>query len=86
MPEINVALIGHRFMGKAHSNAYRQLRHFFPGKLEPRMKVICGRERETLEAARQQFGWEEIETDWRKAVEREDIQLVDISTPGNLHA
>ena len=86
MTEINVALIGYKFMGKAHSNAYRQLPHFFPGKLEPRLKVICGRDRAALEAARQQFGWEEIETDWRKAVEREDIQVVDISTPGHLHA
>jgi predicted dehydrogenase len=85
MTEINVALIGYKFMGKAHSNAYRQLPHFFPGKLEPRLKVICGRDRAALEAARQQFGWEEIETDWRKVIERADIQVVDISTPGNFH-
>jgi predicted dehydrogenase len=85
MAEINVALLGYKFMGKAHSNAYRQLRHFFPGKLEPRMKVICGRDRAALEAAKEQFGWEETETDWRKVVDREDIQVVDISTPGNLH-
>ena len=43
MPDINVALIGHRFMGKAHSNAYRQVRSFFPGKFTPRMKVLCGK-------------------------------------------
>src|SRR6516162_9344949 len=85
MAEINVALLGYKFMGKAHSNAYRQLPHFFPCKLEPRMKVICGRDRAALEGAKEQFGWEEIETDWRKVVEREDIQVVDISTPGNLH-
>ena len=69
MAEINVALLGYKFMGKAHSNAYRQLRHFFPGKLEPRMKVICGRDRAALEAAKEQFGWEETETDWRKVVQ-----------------
>jgi predicted dehydrogenase len=85
MAAINVALLGYKFMGKAHSNAYRQLPHFFPCKLEPRMKVICGRDRAALEGAKEQFGWEEIETDWRKVVEREDIQVVDISTPGNLH-
>ncbi len=85
MAEINVALLGYKFMGKAHSNAYRQLRHFFPGQLAPRMKVICGRDRAALEAAKQQFGWEEVETDWRKVVERKDIQVVDISTPGDLH-
>jgi predicted dehydrogenase len=85
MAEINVALLGYKFMGKAHSNAYRQLRHFFPGKLEPRMKVICGRDPAALEAAKEQFGWEETETDWRRVVDREDIKVVDISTPGNLH-
>ncbi len=85
MSEINVALIGYKFMGKAHSNAYRQVRRFFPGKLEPRMKVICGRDREAAEAAARQFGWEEVETDWRRVVGRKDIDIIDISTPGNLH-
>src|SRR6185436_6305125 len=85
MAEINVALIGYQFMGKAHSNAYRQVRHFFPGKLQPRLKVICGRNQQALEAAARQFGWEETETDWRRAIERDDIDIVDISTPGYLH-
>jgi predicted dehydrogenase len=85
MSKINVALIGYQFMGKAHSNAFRQVRRFFPGKLEPRLKVICGRNRAALEAAASQFGWEEIETDWRRVMERDDIDVVDISTPGNLH-
>ncbi len=85
MAEINVALIGYKFMGKAHSNAYRQVRRFFPGKLEPRLKVICGRDPAALESAARQFGWEETETDWRRVVERNDIDVVDISTPGNLH-
>jgi predicted dehydrogenase len=85
MSQINVALIGYKFMGKAHSNAFRQVRRFFPGKFELRLKVICGRDRAALEAAARQFGWEEIETDWRKVIERNDIDVVDISTPGNLH-
>jgi len=86
MTEVNVALIGHLFMGKAHSNAYRQVRRFFPGKLIPRMKVICGRApREELEATARQYGWEEAEPDWRKVIERQDIDVVDISTPGYLH-
>jgi predicted dehydrogenase len=86
MPEINIALIGHKFMGKAHSNAYRQVRRFFPGKLVPRMKVLCGKaSREELEATARQFGWEESESDWRKVIEREDIDVVDIATPGYLH-
>ncbi len=85
MSEVNVALIGYQFMGKAHSNAYRQVRRFFPGKLEPRLKVICGRNQQALEAAARQFGWEETETDWRRVVERDDIEIVDIATPGYLH-
>ena len=87
MTEINVALIGHRFMGKAHSNAYRQVRRFFPGELVPRMRVICGRAcTEELEATAAQFGWEESDCDWRRVIERDDIQVVDVSTPGYLHA
>jgi predicted dehydrogenase len=85
MPEVNIALLGYKFMGKAHSNAFRQVRRFFPGKLVPRLKVICGRDRVALQAAADQFGWEEVETDWRRVVERHDIDVVDISTPGHLH-
>ncbi len=85
MTQANIALIGYKFMGKAHSNAYRQVRRFFPGKIEPVMKVICGRDRAGVEAAARLYGWEEAETDWRKVVERSDIDVVDVSTPGNLH-
>jgi predicted dehydrogenase len=85
MGEINVAILGYKFMGRAHSNAYRQVSRFFPGKLTPRMKVICGRNRAAAEAAARQLGWEEAGTDWRKVVERKDIDVIDISTPGHLH-
>ena len=86
MPEINVALIGHRFMGKAHSNAYRQVRRFFPGKLVPRMKVLCGKAcTEELEATARQFGWEESDCQWERVVTRKDIDMVDVSTPAYLH-
>jgi len=87
MPEINIALIGHRFMGKAHSNAWRQVRHFFPGALVPRMKVLCGKAcSEELDATAAQFGWDESNCEWHEVIERKDIQVVDIATPGNLHA
>jgi len=86
MAEINIALLGYKFMGKAHSNAFRQVRHFFPGNLEPRMKVICGRDEAVVAAAARQLGWEEYDTDWRRVVERKDINVVDVSTPGNRHA
>ncbi len=86
MPEINIALIGHQFMGKAHSNAYRQVRRFFPGNLVPRMKVICGKAPEKeLSATARQFGWEEFDDEWERVVARKDIQVVDVSTPSFLH-
>ena len=86
MAEINVALIGHRFMGKAHSNAFRQVRRFFPGGLTPRMKVLCGKAcTEELESTAAQFGWEEADCEWERVVARKDIQVVDVSTPGYLH-
>lgn len=83
---INVALIGYQFMGKAHSNAWRQAPRFFDLDWTPRLKVLCGRNRDALERAAVQYGFEEVETDWRKVVERDDVDLVDVCTPGHLHA
>jgi predicted dehydrogenase len=86
MKEIGVALIGYNFMGRAHSNAYRQVRHFFEPRLVPRLKVLCGRNAAAVEAAAARLGFEEWATDWREVVNREDIGLVDVSTPGDSHA
>jgi len=86
MPSINVALIGYAFMGKAHSNAYRQVSHFFSPRLTPRMKVLCGRTPAKVRAAAREYGWEETATDWEEVVNRKDIDLVDIATPGDSHA
>ncbi len=85
MPELNVALLGYKFMGKAHSNAYRQVGHFFPGKFQFRMKVLCGSKNSPIEAAARQLGWEESATDWEEVVARKDIDVVDVSTPNYLH-
>ena len=86
MPSINVALIGYAFMGKAHSNAYRQVGPFFKPRLMPRMKVLCGRTPAKVKAAAQEYGWEETSTDWEAVINRKDIDLVDICTPGDSHA
>jgi predicted dehydrogenase len=86
MSNINVALIGYAFMGRAHSNAYRQVTPFFSPRLTPRLKVLCGRSRPNVEAAAKQLGWEEVSTDWESVVARKDIHIVDIATPGDLHA
>src|SRR3954468_4751701 len=84
--EINVALIGYAFMGKAHSNAYRQVGPFFSPRFTPRMKVICGRTPNKVRAAAREYGWDEAATDWEEVVNRKDIDLVDVSTPGDSHA
>jgi predicted dehydrogenase len=86
MSDLNVALLGHAFMGRAHSNAYRQVTPFFSPRLTPRLKVICGtNSAETTKAART-LGWDEASTDWESVVRRKDIDIVDVSTPGDLHA
>jgi predicted dehydrogenase len=86
MPEVNVALVGYAFMGRAHSNAWRQVSRFFAPKLTPRLKVICGRDRAAVRKAAAQLGWEEWATDWREVVGRPDVDVVDVSTPGDTHA
>src|SRR5690606_41362074 len=86
MSTVNVALIGYAFMGKAHSNAWRQVTPFFAPRLTPRLKVIAGRTREKVEAAAQAYGGEEAATDWRDVVERPDIDVVDVCTRGDSHA
>jgi predicted dehydrogenase len=86
MAEVNVALIGYAFMGRAHSNAYRQVGPFLNPRLTPRLKVLCGRDGKAVKAAAKTLGWEEAATDWREVVERPDIDIVDVSTPGDSHA
>jgi predicted dehydrogenase len=72
-------------MGMAHSNAFRQVSKFFDMPVEPVMKVLCGRNPEETKALAEKYGWEEASTDWKKVISRDDIDIVDISTPGNLH-
>ena len=84
--ELNIGMIGYSFMGKAHSNGFRQVPAFFPElDVKPVLKVICGRDRDAVQDAAQTYGWEEWETDWKKVIARDDIDIVDICTPGNLH-
>jgi len=84
--KVNVGLIGYQFMGKAHSNAYRQVGHFFDLPVEVVMHTVCGRNEAAVRKAAEQYGWNNVETDWRKVVENPEIDVIDISTPGNLHA
>lgn len=82
---INVGMIGYKFMGKAHSHAYRDVAMFFETETIPVMKVICGRTEQALAEAAKRFGWESYETSWEKVVQRDDIDLIDINTPNNTH-
>ena len=81
----NVAIIGTKFMGKAHSNAYDKVNMFFDSPTHPVKKVICGRDEADTKAAAAKLGWEEWSTDWKSVVARDDIDVVDISAPGYMH-
>jgi predicted dehydrogenase len=84
--EVGIGLIGYAFMGKTHSNAFRQVDKFFNDlEVKPVMRAICGRNEENVKRAADTFGWQSYETDYRKLIERPDIDIVDISSPGNEH-
>ena len=86
MEEIRIALLGHRFMGRAHSNAWSQVTKFFDPPLKPVLQVVCGRDEADLRAFADRWGWAEVATDWRSVIERDDIDVVDIALPTYLHA
>ena len=85
MTTMNVGIVGYKFMGKAHSNAWRQAPRFFDMDVKPVLEVACGRHQETLSAFADRWGWEQTETDWKKMVHRDDVDIVDISAPQYLH-
>ncbi len=82
---LNIGLIGYGFMGRTHANAYVQASHFFNLSYKPVLKAVCGLSDRVLDFA-EQWGFESVEKDWRKLVEREDIDLIDICLPNYLHA
>jgi predicted dehydrogenase len=82
---LRVGMIGYGFMGKAHSNAWRQAPYFFPLKAKIELHTICGRNAAGVQAARVQMGWQYAATDWREVVESPLIEIVDISTPNDSH-
>ncbi len=85
MKQINVGMVGYKFMGKAHSQAYKEAPMFFPDAPQPVMKAICGRDQAGVEQAARQFGWEDAVTDWRELISRDDIDVIDINAPSNVH-
>ncbi len=85
-PPLRIGMVGYAFMGAAHSQGWRTVGRVFDLPLRPEMAVICGRDADAVRAAADRHGWAEAETDWRVLVERDDIDLVDICTPGDSHA
>ncbi|MFD7704408.1 Gfo/Idh/MocA family protein [Streptomyces caelestis] len=85
-PPLRIGMVGYAFMGAAHSQGWRTAGRVFDLPLSPDMAVICGRDADAVRAAAGRHGWAETETDWRALVERDDVDLVDICTPGDSHA
>jgi len=81
----NIGMIGYGFMGRAHSNAYANVAHYFDVEYKPVLKAVCARDGEKAKAFAAKWGYESVETDWKKLLTRKDIDAVDICTPNNLH-
>jgi predicted dehydrogenase len=84
--DVRVGMVGYAFMGAAHSQAWRTVNRVFDLPLRARMVAVCGRDAAAVSVAARRLGWEEYGTDWRALVARDDIDLVDICTPGDSHA
>jgi len=83
---LNIGLVGYGFMGRTHSNAYKRVNDFFDREYRPILKAVCGRDEEKAQAFASQWQYESVETDWRKLIDRDDIDAIDICTPNNTHA
>ena len=83
---LNIGMIGYGFMGRAHSNGYNRVANFFPElEYKPVLKAACARNADAIKSFADTWGYQSTETDWRKLVERKDIDAVDICVPNNLH-
>ncbi|GAA1821746.1 Gfo/Idh/MocA family oxidoreductase [Actinomadura chokoriensis] len=86
MTTVGVGMVGYAFMGRAHSQAWRSVGPFFGPPLTPVMAALAGRSADRARAAADALGWASVETDWKELLRRDDVQLVDICTPGDSHA
>ncbi len=82
---LNIGMIGYGFMGRAHSNAYRRVPNFFDLEIRPVLRAACARDAASVKEFADKWGYESTETDWRKLIERKDIDAIDICVPNNLH-
>jgi predicted dehydrogenase len=85
-PRLRIGMAGYAFMGAAHSHAWRTAPRFFDLPLIPELTALAGRKEASVRAAADKLGWESVHTDWRQLIERDDIDLIDICTPGDTHA
>ena len=85
-PALGVGMVGYAFMGAAHSQAWRTAPRFFDLPLRPALRAVVGRDAARVAEAADRMGWESTETDWRRLLDRGDIDLVDVCTPGDTHA
>ena len=83
---LNIGLIGYGFMGRAHSNAFLQTSRFFDVPYVPVLQAVCARNPERVNAFADKWGYASVETDWRKLIERKDIDVIDIASPNDTHA
>ncbi|HSZ44560.1 MAG TPA: Gfo/Idh/MocA family oxidoreductase [Streptosporangiaceae bacterium] len=85
-PSLGIGMVGYAFMGAAHAQAWRNAARVFDLPLQPKMVALCGRDPAAVKAAADRQGWASAETDWRALIARDDVQVVDVCTPGDLHA
>ena len=83
---IGVAMVGYAFMGRAHSLAWHAVTRAFDVPVRPRLAAICGRDKAATQQAADRLGWASAEVDWHALIERDDVDLIDICAPGDLHA
>ncbi|MHA6764921.1 Gfo/Idh/MocA family protein [Streptacidiphilus sp. PAMC 29251] len=86
VPRLGVGMVGYAFMGAAHSQAWRTVARVFDLPVRPELVAVCGRDRAAAEQAAARLGWASVETDWKALIARDDIDLIDICTPGDSHS
>src|SRR5260370_37182087 len=86
MKKLNIGVVGYGFMGRTHLNAFLKVANFFDVPYQPVLKTICARNAERANSFAAKWGYESVETDWRKLVESPDIELIDIASPNDTHA
>src|SRR6476660_6479367 len=82
---LRIGMIGYGFMGRAHSNAYKRVNDFFDLEYRPVLKAVAARDQAKAKAFADRWGYQSVESDWRKLLDRKDIDAIDICTPNNLH-